>query len=129
MGYDLGMNQKSARLLLFVLLGSLSVSVMARADDADGEAMLTPNQQRRITQVNHDLPTDLQNQPRDSRKVTELRSRLRQAYDAYRQALKEFGTGTDESRQAGHHVVEVQQELHKQFIQEEAIPAVSQLPQ
>ena len=96
--------------------------------EESGESLITPNQQRRVVQVNQDLPHDILDQARDSRKVAELRGRLREALSAYRQAVQQFGAGTPGSRQAAHLVLETQMALHKQFVQEEAIPALSQIP-
>jgi hypothetical protein len=111
------------------MLLNLSMATAARGAEEAGESLITPNQQRRAVQVNQDLPKDILDQARDSRKVAERRGRLREALSAYRQAARQFGAGTVESRQAAHQVLEAQKALHKQFVQEEAIPALSQLPQ
>lgn len=49
--------------LLLTFLLNVSVAVVSRAEDVDGVKMLTPNQQRRIVQINHDLPTDVLDHP------------------------------------------------------------------
>ena len=117
------------RFWLLAILLNLSMATAARGADEEGESLITPNQQRRVVQVNRDLPQDILDQAQDSRKVAELRGRLREALSAYRQAVRQFGTPTMESRRAAHQVLEAQKALHKQFVQEEAIPALSQIPQ
>ena len=117
------------RFLLLAVLLNLSLAGAARGAAEDGESLMTPNQQRRVVQVNHDLPQDFLDQKSDSKKVAELRARLRQSYAAYKQAAKKFGPGTTESRAAAHQVMDVQKALHQQFVKEEAIPAVTQLSQ
>ena len=119
---------RHSRLFLAALLISFTSAMLARADEAVGEKILTPNQQRHIVKVNEDLPGDMKDQPRDSQKMAELRGRLRENVSAYQAAVKQFGNGTPESRAAAHQVLETQEALHKQSVQEEAIPAVSQLP-
>jgi len=111
--------------LLMALAISVSLMGVASAADVDGEKMLTPNQQRHIVQVNHDLPTDMRNQPGDSAKVAELRGQLRQNLANYQQVVKKFGNGTHEAHEAAHQVMDIQTALHKQFYLEEAIPAVA----
>jgi hypothetical protein len=101
--------------LLLAFLLSLSMANVSRAADVDGERLVTPNQERRVVQVNRDLPKDLLDQSGDSRKVAELRGRLRESISAYRQAVQQFGTPTAESRAAAHQVLEAQTALHKRF--------------
>jgi len=112
-------------LLLAFLLNLFIPPLVSRAADVDGERIVTPNQQRRVVKVNQDLPKDMLDQTGDSRKVAELRGSLRETVSAYREAVRQFGTPTVESRQAAHQVLEAQQALHKQFVKEEAIPAVA----
>jgi hypothetical protein len=110
-------------LLAFLLI--LSTAVASHSADVDGESLITPNHQRRVAQVNGQLPNDILDQSGDSRKVAELRGRLREALSAYRQAVRTFGSPTVESRQAAHQVLEAQKTLHERLVQEEAIPAVA----
>ena len=107
------------------LFGIFAITAPAHAAAEDGEKMLTPNQQKNIARINHDLPTDMVHQARDSRKVSELRDHLRQTLSTYKETVKQFGSGTPECRKAGHEVVDAQKALHEQFIHEEAIPANS----
>jgi hypothetical protein len=107
------------------LCGIFAITTPAHAAAEDGEKMLTPNQQKNIARINHDLPIDLVHQAGDSRKVAELRDHLRQTVSTYKETVKQFGSGTPESRKAGHEVVDAQKALHEQFIHEEAIPAIS----
>jgi hypothetical protein len=113
------------RVWLLALALNMSLMSVVLAADVDGEKMLTPNQQRRILQVNHDLPTDMRNQPGDSPKVAELKGQLRQNLAEYQQVVKKFGNGTHEAHEAAHKVMDTQTALHKQFYLEEAIPAVA----
>jgi hypothetical protein len=115
----------SSRAGLSVLLLNLLLAAALRAEPVDGEKLVTPNQQRRVVQVNQDLPRDIVDQPGDSRRVAELRGHLRENLAAYRQAVKQFGSGTPETRLVAHQVLETQKDLHKQFIREEAIPAIA----
>jgi len=117
------------RFILLAIILSFFLAYMAHADATDGEKMLTPNQQRRIVQVNQDLPKDIVDQPRDSSRVAELRKHLREDCANYRQIVKNYGSGTPEAHTAAHQVMDTQEALHKQFVKEEAIPALSQLPQ
>jgi len=119
------------RYLLLAFLLNFTLAMGARGAAEDGESLMTPNQQRRVVQVNHDLPQDFVDQKGDSKKVAELRAHLRQTYGAYKQAAKQYGPGTTQSRAAAHQVMDVQNALHHQFVLEEAIPAisVSQIPQ
>jgi hypothetical protein len=126
--YDLSMDKNTTLLSLLAFSLGLSMPMVLHAAAEDGEKLMTPNQQRRIVQVNQDLPKDVLDQPRDSHQVAALRQQLREAYSGYQQAVKQYGSGTPESRQAGHQVLEAQQALHKQFVKEEAIPALSQVP-
>lgn len=119
----------ASRFRLLAILFNLSMATAAHGADEAGDSLITPNQQRRVAQVNRDLPQDILDQARDSRKVAELRGRLREAFSAYQQSVRQFGAGTVESRQAAHQVLETQKALHKQFVQEEAIPALSLIPQ
>lgn len=57
--------------------------------------------------------------------MAELRVNLRQACGGYKQVVRQFGTGTTEAHHAAQQVVEAQTALHKQFVKEEAIPAVA----
>jgi hypothetical protein len=119
------MSTYSARAGLSALVLNLLLATAARAEPVDGERQRTPNQQRRVVQVNQDLPKDILDQAGDSRKVAELRGHLRETLAAYKQAAKQYGSGTPEARLSAHQVLETQKDLHKQFIQEEAIPAVA----
>src|ERR1035437_460854 len=116
------MNMKT-RILMLALAMNLPLACLALAADVDGVKMLTPNQERHIKQVNHDLPTDMRNQPGDSPKVAEIKGQLRQKLSDYQQVVKKFGNGTHEAHQAAHQVMDTQQALHKQLYFEEAIPA------
>jgi hypothetical protein len=104
---------------------NLLLALALHADPIEGEKLVTPNQQRRVVQVNQDLPKDIVDQAGDSRKVAELRRRLRETLVAYKRAAKQYGSGMPETRLVAHQVLETQKDLHKQFIQEEAIPAVA----
>jgi len=117
---------KTRNVLLAIVL-SLTLAIAARAEtaDVDGVKQLTPNQKRNIARLNHDLPNDIIDQAGDSRAVADLRGQLRQNLKAYQQAVRQFGSGTPEARQTAHEVVETEQALHKQFVKEEAIPAVA----
>jgi hypothetical protein len=119
------MNIPLLRFAVVVLLFNVSIPIVARAADAQDESSITPNQRRRVVQVNHDLPTDMQSQPRDSRQVAELRDNLRQAYAVYRQTVKQYGSSTPNAHLAAHELMDVQVALHKQFVQEEATPVVA----
>jgi hypothetical protein len=103
---------------------TMFLATVSLAAPAGGERELTPNQQRRIVQVNQDLPKDIVDQPRDSRRVAELREKLRKTLAVYRQTVKHYGSGTAQTRAAAHQIMEAQQALHKQFITEEATPAI-----
>ncbi len=119
------MKIRTTYILSAALFGLLVLPAPAHAAAEDGEKMLTPNQQKNIARINHDLPIDMVNQAGDSRKVSELRDHLRQAVSTYKETVKQFGSGTPECRKAGHDVVDAQKTLHEQFIHEEAVPAVS----
>src|ERR1041385_2880282 len=99
--------------ILGVLLVILAFPLIARAAPEDGESMLTPNQQRRITQINNDLPYDLLNHPGDSKSVHKLRKQLRKSYASYRHAVQQHGNGTPQSKAAGHDVMISQEALHQ----------------
>jgi hypothetical protein len=114
-----------ARICLLLLALYLPLATTVLAADVKVESELTPNQQRHITQVNQDLHKDIVDQTGDSRKVAELRGRLRQELGDYQATVRKFGNGVTESRKAAHQVMETQQALHKQFYLEEAIPAVA----
>jgi hypothetical protein len=119
------MSTISIRAGLSALVLNLLLVTASPAEPVEGERLLTPNQQRRIVQVNEDLPKDIVDQAGDSRRVAELRGHLRETLVTYRQTAKQFGSGTPETRVAAHQVLETQKELHKQFIREEAIPAIA----
>lgn len=113
------------RIGLSVLVLNLLCATVSPAEPVEGESLVTPNQQRRAVKVNEDLPKDIVDQASDSPQVAELRGHLREALVAYQKAAKQFGSGTPEARATAHLVLQTQADLHKQFIKEEAIPAVA----
>src|SRR4029077_8799956 len=100
-----------------IVISLLLSSPFVRAD-------ITPSQERKAQQINMDLKQDIIDQPGDSKKVTRLRGKLRDAYEGYTQAVQDNGNGTPPSRKAARKVMTVQKELHKQIDKEAGTSAL-----
>jgi hypothetical protein len=75
-------------------------------------AEIAPDTDQRAQQINMDLKQDIVDRPEDSKKITKLRGKLRDAYADYSKVLRKFGSGTPQSRKAARKVMEAQTKLH-----------------
>src|SRR4029077_9620761 len=100
-----------------IVISLLLSSPFVRAD-------ITPSQEKKAQQINMDLKQDIIDQPGDSKKVTRLRGKLRDAYEGYTQAVQDNGNGTPPSRKAARQVMTVQKELQKQIDKEAGTSAL-----
>lgn len=100
------------RKITLLFLVSILLSPSARA--------ITPEAAERAQQVNAELRRDVVDQPGDSKKVTRLRNKLRDAYTDYTVTVQKSGNGTDKAHQAAQKVLKAQTALHERLDKEAA---------